>query len=97
MTPAGLRSLFRHHRQTTGVKIANPHRFRHTFASDMVRAGVSLPALMQLMGHAQIQTTLIYMQVTPLDVYQQYAQAVSHSSSGLCRHCRREDLSPCSA
>jgi site-specific recombinase XerD len=27
MTPAGLRSLFRHHRQTSGVKIANPHRF----------------------------------------------------------------------
>jgi site-specific recombinase XerD len=34
----------------------------------MVRAGVSLPALMQLMGHAQIQTTLVYMQVTPLEV-----------------------------
>ena len=77
MTPAGLRSLFRHHRRTTGVKIANPHRFRHTFASDMVRAGVSLPALMQLMGHAQIQTTLVYMQVTPLEVYQQYARAVA--------------------
>jgi hypothetical protein len=29
MTPAGLRSLFRYHRQTTGVKPANPHRFRH--------------------------------------------------------------------
>ena len=29
MTPAGLRSLFRHHRQTTGVMKANPHRFRH--------------------------------------------------------------------
>ena len=77
MTPAGLRSLFRHHRQTSGVKIANPHRFRHTFASDMVRAGVSLPALMQLMGHANIQTTLVYMQVTPLEVYQQYARAVA--------------------
>src|SRR6266481_5493104 len=77
MTPAGLRSLFRHHRRTTGVKIANPHRFRHTFASDMVRAGVSLPALMQLMGHAQIQTTLVYMQITPLEVYQQYALAVA--------------------
>ena len=50
---------------------------RHTFASDMVRAGFSLPALMQLMGHAQIQTTLIYMQVTPLEVYQQYARAVA--------------------
>ena len=77
MTPAGIRSLFRHHRQSTGVKIANPHRFRHTFASDMVRGGVSLPALMQLMGHANIQTTLVYMDVTPLEVYQQYARAVS--------------------
>ena len=77
MTLAGLRSLFRHHRQTTGVRLANPHRFRHTFASDMVRAGVSLPALMKLMGHANIQTTLVYIDVTPLDVYQQYARAVA--------------------
>ena len=60
MTSAGLRSLFRHHWETTGVTKANPHRFRHTFASDMLRAGISLPAFMQLMGHAQIQTTMVY-------------------------------------
>lgn len=77
MTPAGLRSLFRYHRRTTGVKLANPHRFRHTFATDMLRAGMSLPALMRLMGHAHIQTTLVYVNVTPLDVYQQYARAAA--------------------
>jgi integrase/recombinase XerD len=77
MTPAGLRSLFRYHRRTTGIQLANPHRFRHTFASDMVRAGISLPALMQLMGHTDIETTLIYVQVTPQDVYLQYARAVA--------------------
>ena len=77
MTPAGLRSLFRHHRRTTGIQLANPHRFRHTFASDMVRAGMSLPALMQLMGHADIQTTLHYVQVSPQDVYLEYARAVA--------------------
>ena len=77
MTPEGLRSLFRHHRQTTGIVKANPHRFRHTFATDMLREGISLPALMHLMGHAQIQTTLIYIRVTPQDVYQQYARAVA--------------------
>jgi integrase/recombinase XerD len=77
MTPAGLRSLFRYHRRTTGVKLANPHRFRHTFASDMVRAGISLPALMHLMGHADIETTLLYVQITPQDVYLQYARAVA--------------------
>jgi len=82
MTPAGLRSLFRHHRKNTGVTKANPHRFRHTFASDMLRAGISLPALMQLMGHAQIQTTMIYLQLTPQDVWEQYARAVAH----LIRH-----------
>jgi site-specific recombinase XerD len=77
MTPAGLRSLFRHHRQASGVMQANPHRFRHTFASEMVRAGISLPALMQLMGHAHIQTTMVYVQLTPRDVWEQYARAVA--------------------
>jgi hypothetical protein len=47
--------------------------FDTRFASDMIRVGVSLPALLQLMGHSQIQTTLVYVQLTPLDVYQQYA------------------------
>ncbi|HEY5213322.1 MAG TPA: tyrosine-type recombinase/integrase [Acidobacteriaceae bacterium] len=77
ITPAGLRSLFRHHRRTTGVQLANPHRFRHTFASDMVRAGISLPALMQLMGHADIETTMHYVKVSPQDVYLQYARATA--------------------
>jgi integrase len=77
MTAAGLRALFRYHRQTTGVKLANPHRFRHTFASDMLSAGVSLPALMRLMGHAHIQTTLVYVHVSPHEVYQQYTRAVA--------------------
>jgi integrase/recombinase XerC len=42
MTPAGLRSLFRHHRATTGVTEANPHRFRHTFGSDMSKTRTTL-------------------------------------------------------
>ncbi len=43
----------------------------------MIRAGISLPALMQLMGHAQIQTTLVYLQITPQDVWEQYSRAVA--------------------
>ncbi len=85
MTLAGLRSLFRHHRQRTGIRLANPHRFRHTFASDMIRGGISLPALMQLMGHADIQTTLRYVQITPQDVYRQYTRAVAQQVHPLPR------------
>jgi hypothetical protein len=42
----------------------------------MIRAGVSLPALMRLMGHAHMQTTLLYIQLTPQDVFAEYARAV---------------------
>lgn len=76
MTPAGLRSLFRHHRLCSQVLQANPHRFRHTFGTDMVRAGISLPALQHLMGHAQIHTTLLYVQLAPQDVWREYARAI---------------------
>jgi integrase len=78
LTFAGLRSLFRYHRLITTIRRANPHRFRHTFATDMVRAGMSLPALMQLMGHSRIETTLIYVQLAPQDVYEQYARAIAN-------------------
>ena len=43
----------------------------------MVRAGISLPALMQLMGHSKIETTLVYVQLTSQDVYRQSARAVA--------------------
>ena len=75
--PTSIEGFIGRLRQTTGVTLGNPHRFRHTFASDIIRAGLSLPALMQLMGHADIQTTLHYVQVTPQDVYLQYARAVA--------------------
>jgi integrase/recombinase XerD len=76
MTPAGLRSLFRHHRVRSQVPRANAHRFRHTFGADMVRAGISLPALQHLMGHSQIHTTMLYVHLAPQDVWRQYARAV---------------------
>ena len=76
MTAAGLRSLFRYHRLRSRVPQANPHRFRHTFGADMVRAGISLPALQHLMGHSQIHTTMLYVQLAPQDVWREYARAV---------------------
>jgi site-specific recombinase XerD len=83
MTLAGLRSLFRHHRAASEVPSANPHRFRHTFGVDMVRDGISLPALQHLMGHAQIRTTMGYVQLAPADVWSEYARAIEKRKSRL--------------
>jgi site-specific recombinase XerD len=42
----------------------------------MVRNGISLPALQQLMGHAHIRTTMLYVQLAPQDIWREYARAV---------------------
>ncbi len=81
MTRAGLRSLFRHHRLSTGVKKANPHRLRHTFASELAAAGISIPALMKLMGHADINTTMRYVELSPQDVQEEFLRVLKLRAS----------------
>ena len=76
MTRSGLRSLFRHHRRAASVPNANPHRFRHSFGTDMARAGISLPALMKLMGHSDVHTTMIYIELSPKDVWEEFQRIV---------------------
>lgn len=81
MTPAGLRSLFRHRRRRRLLAIANPHRFRHTFGTDMARAGVRLPVLQQMMGHADLKTTLQYVRLSMADVADEFRRALKNIAS----------------
>ena len=53
----------------------NPHRLRHSFATEMVRLGVSLPALMRMMGHRDIRMTLRYVEVVQLDLPREFHRA----------------------
>jgi len=52
-----------------------PHQLRHTYATSMVRAGVSLPALMKLLGHHNANMTLLYVEVTQQDLQREYQAA----------------------
>ena len=52
-----------------------PHRLRHSFATEMVRLGVSLPALMQMLGHKDVRTTLRYVEVVQLDLQREFHRA----------------------
>lgn len=76
MTPAGLRSLFRRRRNEPLLAAANPHRFRHTFGTDMARAGVRLPVLKEMMGHADHESTLRYINLSMADIADEYQRAI---------------------
>lgn len=54
-----------------------PHQFRHTYASEMLRAGVGLPALMNLLGHVDPDMTMRYLDVTLTDLQREFQLARS--------------------
>ena len=49
----------------SGISRCRFHDLRHTFATRLVIAGVDLPTVMQLMGHASISTTMKYAHPAP--------------------------------
>jgi integrase len=61
-----------------------PHMLRHTFASEMVRLRVSLPVLMKLLGHNSIRMTMRYVQVTDVDVQQEFHAARRNAINPHC-------------
>jgi len=77
MTAPGVRSLFRQRRRHLALLASiHAHRLRHTFGTDMARAGVRLPVLQKMMGHADAKTTLQYIQLSMADVAAEYMRAI---------------------
>jgi integrase len=54
-----------------------PHQFRHTYASEMLRAGVSFPAVMKLLGHTSPEMTMLYLEVALHDLQREFELARS--------------------
>ena len=55
----------------------SPHCLRHTFATHLLNAGVSLEVLKELMGHHSMQLTLRYAQLYDTTKKHQYEQAMA--------------------
>jgi site-specific recombinase XerD len=54
-----------------------PHQLRHTYATFMLRAGVSFPGIMKLLGHSSPDMTMRYLGIALPDLQREYQQAHS--------------------
>jgi hypothetical protein len=54
-----------------------PHQLRHTYATFMLRAGISFPGMMKLLGHSSPDMTMRYLGVVLPDLQREYQQARS--------------------
>jgi len=54
-----------------------PHQCRHTYATEMLRAGVGFPAVMKLLGHTSPEMTMRYLDVALNDLQREFEMARS--------------------
>jgi integrase/recombinase XerC len=47
-----------------GLPRINCHQFRHSCASDLLENGVNLPQVQQFLGHAAVETTMRYLDIS---------------------------------
>ena len=63
LTRVGVSSLVAAAARRAGLGVVRPRRLRHTAATDMLRAGASLPEIGQVLRHRSLGSTAIYARV----------------------------------
>lgn len=53
------------------------HRLRHSYATSLLSAGVSIVSIMKLLGHRRIEMSLRYAKITPAHLRNEYLKAIA--------------------
>jgi integrase len=77
LSPNALREELDRAAAAAGLGHVTPHQLRHTYATAMVNAGVSLQALMALLGHVSAEMSLRYGKLFDTTVRTEYERALT--------------------
>ena len=76
MTPRCLQRRLGHYGRQRSVPVT-AHRLRHTFASQMLAAGMPVTSLQRYLGHEHLDTTMLYAEVSDPLLRQDYYQGIA--------------------
>lgn len=77
LTKAGVEHILKQLGKAAGVDNVHPHRFRRTSATDLLRMGMPIEQVQELLGHVKIETTRIYCTVTKEQVKSSHRRYMS--------------------
>ncbi|MBA3262039.1 MAG: tyrosine-type recombinase/integrase [Thermoleophilaceae bacterium] len=77
MTDYALRGTLQRAAEAAGLAPVTPHQLRHTYATALINAGVSLQALMALLGHSSAAMSLRYGRLFDATVRADYERALT--------------------
>ncbi len=69
LNPTGVQRAFKHAVKAAGImKNASIHSLRHSFATHLIEEGYDIRTVQQLLGHKNVQTTMIYTHVAKKNI-----------------------------
>nr|DAP40543.1 MAG TPA: SITE SPECIFIC RECOMBINASE XERD [Caudoviricetes sp.] len=72
MGKTGIEAVLRKLGENTGIEKVHPHRYRRTLATNLVDRGAPIQDVQQILGHADIRTTQIYLYNNPQNIRYSY-------------------------
>lgn len=77
LTVAGIERILKKLGDSVGIDKCHPHRFRRTMATNVLRKGMQLEEVKELLGHTKLDTTMIYCTINKENVKHSHQRLMS--------------------